>query len=121
MTLADTAVALSGVGILVTGVLALLFLRDPVAGMAQTTHRLEKLPEVMADRYVALCMLTIGATFYGDLNVIAFLFASFALMGFADAWIYARGGFPFAKHLAAGVLATVVVAIALMASGQGGA
>ena len=119
MTLEGAAIALSGMGILVTGVLALLFLRDPVAGMAQTTHRLEKLPEVMADRYIALMILTIGATLYGDMKVIAVLFASFAFMGFADAWIYARGGFSFAKHLAAGVAASIVVVVALLADGQG--
>ena len=94
MTLAGLAIALSGVGILVTGALAFAFLRDPVAGLEQTTHRAEKLPEVMTDRYIAFTILALGATVYGDLKVIALLFASFAFMGFADAWIYARGSFP---------------------------
>lgn len=119
MTLAAVAIALSGVGIVVTGALAFLFLRDPVAGMAQTTHRLEKLPEVMADRYIALAMLALGATLYGDLKVIAALFTSFAFMGFADAWIYARGGFPIAKHVGAGIAALIVVVVALLALRQG--
>ena len=119
MTLAGAAIALSGVGILVTGALALMFLRDPVAGMAQTTHRIDKLPEVMADRYIAFAMLALGATLYGDLKVIAVLFTSFAFMGFADAWIYARGGFPIAKHLGAGIAAAIVVVVALMALRQG--
>ena len=118
MTLAGLAIALSGVGILVTGALALAFLRDPVAGLEQTTHRAEKLPEVMTDRYIAFTILALGATVYGDLKVIALLFASFAFMGFADAWIYARGQFPFAKHLLAGVAATVVVVVALLALQQ---
>lgn len=119
MTLAAVAIALSGVGIVVTGALAFLFLRDPVAGMAQTTHRLEKLPEVMADRYIAFAMLALGTTLYGDLKVIAALFASFAFMGFADAWIYARGGFPVAKHVGAGIAALIVVVVALLALRQG--
>ncbi|WP_306116636.1 MULTISPECIES: hypothetical protein [unclassified Roseovarius] len=118
MTLYTAAIALSGVGILVTGALALAFLRDPVAGLEQTTHRSEKLPEVMADRYIAFTILALGATLYGDLNVIAVLFATFAFMGFADAWIYARGNFPIAKHLGAGIAALIVVAVALLAMQQ---
>jgi len=115
MTLAQVAISLSALGVLATGALSYLFLRDPVAGMAQTTHRAEKLPEVMADRYIAFTALTIGATLYGDMKVIAVLFGAFAFMGFADAWIYRRGGFPIAKHMAAGVLAMSVVVIALLA------
>ncbi len=118
MTLDGAAIALSGVGILVTGALALLFLRDPIDGLVKTNHRLEKLPEVMTDRYIAFTVLAAGATIYGDLNVIAVLFATFAFMAFADAWIYARGGFSFGKHLAAGVAASIVVAVALMAMGR---
>ena len=120
MFLDQAAIVLSGMGVLVTGVLALLFLRDPVGGMAATTHRPEKLPEVMTDRYVAFTILAIGATLYGDLNVIAVLFAAFAFMGFADAWIYARGGFPYGKHFAAGVAASIVAIVALLAKVSGG-
>lgn len=115
MTLAQAAIWLSGGGVLVTGVLALMFLRDPVSGMAATTHRAEKLPEVMTDRYIAFTILAVGATLYGDLKVIAVLFLSFSFMGFADAYIYARGGFPFAKHVGAGVAALLVAAVALVA------
>ena len=119
MTLEGAAITLSGVGILVTGALALVFLRDPIAGLTHTTHRMEKLPEVMTDRYIAFTMLTVGATLYGDLNVIAVLFTTFAFMGFADAWIYARGGFAYGKHLAAGIAASIVVIVAVLAMGQG--
>ncbi len=119
MTLTTLAIALSGAGALVTGALAFLFLRDPVAGLAQTTHRAEKLPEVMADRYVGMLVLAIGATFYGDLKVIAVLFAVFAYTGFHDAWIYARGGFPIAKHVSAGVAGMIVSIVAMIAMGQG--
>ncbi|SLN33970.1 hypothetical protein PEL8287_01656 [Roseovarius litorisediminis] len=120
MTLAGAAIALSGAGILVTGFLALMFLRDPIAGLAHTTHRAEHLPEVMTDRYIAFTILTIGATLYGDMKVIAALFATFAFMGFADAWIYARGGHPIAKHIGAGIAASVVTVVALLAIwGQG--
>lgn len=119
MTLTSLAIALSGAGVLVTGLLAVLFLRDPVAGLAQTTHRAEKLPEVMADRYVGMLILAIGATVYGDLKVIAVLFAVFAYTGFHDAWIYARGGFPIAQHVGAGAAGALVSVVAILALGQG--
>ena len=120
MTLAQLAIILSAAGVLMTGFLAVIFLRDPIAGLAQTTHRAEKLPDVMTDRYVAFAFLALGATIYGDFKVIAWLFAAFSFMGFADAWIYARGGFPIVKHVGAGVAALIVVIVALMALKTGG-
>lgn len=118
MTLMQVAIALSGAGVLVTGFLAVLFLRDPARGLKQTTHRAEKLPQVMTDRYIAFTMLAVGATFYGDMAVIAVLFTSFAFMGFADAYIYAKSGHPFKKHIGAGIAASLVVIVALAALGQ---
>lgn len=115
MSFGVLAIALSGAGILVTGLLAVVFLRDPVSGLAQTTHRLEQLPQVMTDRYIAFAGLALFATLYGDLKVIAALFAAFAFMGFADAFIYHRAGHPTAKHMAAGAAATLVVLVALFA------
>ncbi|MBI1217686.1 MAG: hypothetical protein GC186_03975 [Rhodobacteraceae bacterium] len=121
MSLATLATALSALGILVTGMLALTFLRDPAKGMAQTTHRLADLPKVMADRYVAFTALAVAATLYRDLKVIAFLFAVFAFMAFADAWIYLQGGHAIVKHLIAGIAAALVCAVALAALFQTGA
>jgi hypothetical protein len=118
MTLTQLAIALSGAGVLVTGALAVIFLRDPVAGLAHTTHRAEKLPQVMTDRYIAMTMLAVGATLYGDMAVIAVLFASFAFMAFADAWIYIRSGHPYKKHVGAGIAASLVVIVAFMALRQ---
>ncbi len=115
MTLEGAAIALSGVGIVVTGGFALLFLYDPDLAMKQTTHLSDKLPQVMTGRYAAFALLALGATLYRDLKVIAGLFAVFAFLGFADALIYATGAHPFAKHLAAGVAASIVVAVALLA------
>lgn len=115
MTMATLAVILSVGGVVVTGLLAALFIRDPQRGLVLATHRPEMLPQVMADRYTAMCFLAVGATLYGDLKVIAWLFAAFALMGCADGWIYARAGHPYMKHLLSGVAAAVVVAAALIA------
>ena len=112
-TLSTVAVTLAGAA--VTGTLATLFLRNPAQGMAQTTHHAEQLPQVMTGRYIALTLLALGATLYGDMAVIAFLFAVFAFLGFADASIYARAGRPAAKHLIAGLAALIVTAVALAA------
>ncbi len=118
MTLTQFAIILSGLGVLVTALLSLIFLRDPQAGLVQTTHRAEKLPQVMTDRYIAMTILAVGATLYKDMAVIAVLFASFAFMAFADAWIYARSGHTCKKHLGAGFAASLVVIVALAALGQ---
>ena len=100
---------------MITGLLAVAFIRDPVEGLKQTTHHLAQLPEVMADRYIAMTALAAGATWFGHPGVIAFLFTTFAFMGFADAYIYRRAGQPVMKHLAAGIAALIVVIIATLA------
>ncbi|ARE81744.1 hypothetical protein ROSMUCSMR3_00234 [Roseovarius mucosus] len=119
MSWASLAIALSGAGVLVTGTLAALFLRDPVAGMVATSHRAEQLPQVMANRYVAMLVLAVGATVYGDLKVIALLFAAFAYMAFHDSWIYARAGQAVSKHIGAGIAALIVFGVTVLAIGQG--
>ena len=120
-TLSTLALIGSGLGVAVTGTLAALFIRNPVQGMLQTTHHADQLPQVMTGRYIALTLLALGATIYGNMVVIAFLFAVFAFLGFADAFIYARAGRPMAKHLTAGITATLVTALALAAHIQTGA
>ena len=115
------ALAGSALGVAVTAALALVFIRDPVKGMVQTTHHQDQLPQVMTGRYVALAALALGATLYADMTVIAFLFAVFAFLGFADAAIYWRAGRPFLKHLIAGSTALAVMAMAIVALYQTGA
>lgn len=112
MTLATLTVLLCLGGAVVTGFLAVIFWRNPEAGMAAATHRLEKLPFVMTDRYVAFAFLALAAAWHGDPGVIAGLFVAFAFMGLADGVIYARAGFPHIKHTAAGVAAALVAAVA---------
>ncbi len=112
ISLATLAIILSGLGILVTGLLAVTFLKDPVKGMAQVTHRLEFLPQVMAGRYSGFVLLALGATLYQDLTVIAFLFAVFAFYSVYDAVIYTKAGHPYAKHLSAGVASGIVTLVA---------
>lgn len=119
MSWASLAIALSGAGVLVTGLLSALFLRDPVAGLAATTHRAEQLPQVMANRYVAMLILAVGATVYADFKVIALLFAAFSYMAFHDAWIYGHAGHSVVKHVGAGIAALNVAVVAVLAVGQG--
>jgi len=104
-----------GVTVLILALLAWAFWTDPDKGLEQTTHRLEKLPLVMADRYTAFAVLALVFTIYGDLNVLIALFAVCAFMGFADGLIYARAGHPHIKHTTSGVLSTVALAIATAA------
>lgn len=104
-----------GVTVLILAALAWAFWSDPQRGLEQTTHRLEKLPLVMADRYTAFAVLALVFTLYGDLNVLIALFAVCAFMGFADGLIYARAGHPHMKHTISGVLSTVALGIATAA------
>jgi hypothetical protein len=104
-----------GVTVVILALLAWAFWTDPDKGLEQTTHRLEKLPLVMADRYTAFAVLALVFTIYGDLNVLIALFAVCAFMGFADGLIYARAGHPHMKHTISGVLSSVALAIATAA------
>lgn len=121
MSFAGASLVLSGFGVVTTGYLAAIFLRNPQDGLLKTTHHAENLPAVMTDRYIAMTALAAGATYYGDFKVIAFLFATFAFMGFADAVIYKRAGKPISKHVTAGVAAMIVVIVALLAQFTNGA
>jgi hypothetical protein len=120
-TLTTLALVGSALGVAVTATLAAVFIRDPIKGMVQTTHHAEQLPQVMTGRYIALTALALGATLYGNMAVIAFLFAVFAFLGFADATIYARAGRPALKHIIAGCTALAVTAVAIAAIYQTGA
>lgn len=115
MSLSLLTTICGGITALILAVLAWAFWTDPDRGLDQTTHRLEKLPLVMADRYTAFAVLAVVFTIYGDLNVLIALFAVCAFMGFADGLIYARAGHPHMKHTTSGVLSTLALAIAAAA------
>ena len=115
MTLTLLTTICGGVTVLILTLLAWAFWTDPDKGLEQTTHRLEKLPYVMADRYTAFAFLALVFTIYGDLNVLIALFAVCAFMGFADGLIYARAGHPHWKHTVSGILSMVASGVAVAA------
>ncbi len=121
MDLASAATAMAWFGVAVTGGIAALCLRDPVAGLAFLTHRIEQLPHVMTDRYVALFGFSLFATLYGDLNVLIAWSLFLAFLAIADAAIYARLGKPYMKHLSSGVAALVAFAVFVAALKTNGA
>ncbi|MGI1661168.1 hypothetical protein ACRDNQ_02920 [Palleronia sp. KMU-117] len=108
------------VTVLILAAMAVAFWRDPDDGLRQTSHRIELLPRVMADRYTAFAILALVLTLHGDLAVLAAFFAVCAFMGFADGLIYARAGHPHGKHTLSGVLSTGALAITLAALATGG-
>lgn len=112
MDLPTLTIVMAAIGAIVPGVLGFVFLVNPEKGLAMATHRAELLPNVMTDRYFGLTALAIAAAFYGDLKVIAFLYAVFAFLALADTFIYARHGHEYAKHLMAGLLSLLVVLVA---------
>ncbi|MGI3184282.1 DUF4267 domain-containing protein [Nioella aestuarii] len=115
MSLSLLTTICGGITVLILALLAWAFWTNPERGLEQTTHRPEKLPTVMADRYTAFSVLALVFTIYGDLNVLIALFAVCAFMGFADGLIYARAGHPHMKHTISGVLSTVALGIAVSA------
>ncbi|MEL6205967.1 MAG: hypothetical protein AAFR47_11730 [Pseudomonadota bacterium] len=104
--------AASVIGGLVTLTLAVGFACNPQGAMEKATHRPEKLPMVMAGRYMAFTALAFGAALYGDPVPILYLFAVFSAVSFFDAWIYAREGQPWGPHAAAGAACFVTIALA---------
>lgn len=118
--LTGLALVCGAITVVILGAMALAFWRDPEVGMRQTTHRVELLPRVMADRYTAFAVLALALTLHGDLGLLAVFFGVCAFMGFADGLIYARAGQPHAKHTASGVLSVVALAVTVAAqAGEG--
>lgn len=62
---------------------------------------------MLPDRYVALGLLTAFVTWYGDLTVLAALFAVGTLIGLAEGWIYWRRVMPHSKHTDSGIMSFV--------------
>lgn len=116
-----TAHLLAWIGVAITGGIALICLPNPARGLVLLTHRMELLPQVMLDRYIAFFGFSLFVAFYGDLTVLAAWAAVLAFMAFADTVIYARIGHPFGKHLSAGIGALVVLSVALIALISNGA
>jgi hypothetical protein len=115
MTLETLVTICALITVLILSMLAFAFWTNPVRGLAQTTHRVELLPLVMADRYTAFALLALAILVFGDLRLTAAFFAICAFMGFADGLIYARAGHPHMKHTFSGVLSVIALGVTLAA------
>jgi hypothetical protein len=119
--LQTVVITLAVIGALLPAYIGALFALSPVRALPQATHRLEQLPLVMVDRYAAFALFALAAALSGDMRIVAVTFAILAVPGFGDAIIYARAGYSYQKHLAAGIGALVVSALALVAAATNGA
>ena len=115
MTLATLVTVCVLITFLILSGLAFAFWSNPARGLVQTTHRVELLPQVMADRYTAFAVLALAILAFGDLRLTASFFAVCAFMGFADGLIYARAGHPHMKHTVSGVLSVIALCVTLTA------
>ena len=113
--------ALGGLLCVVVFYLGVLFQFAPERGLAFATHRVENLTSVMANRYFSMAAIMTGSLVYGKSEVIAFTFAVTGLTPAHDAWIYARAGQPYKKHIVPAVFSTFVVIGALIVYFNSGA
>ena len=94
--------------------LGVVFQIAPERGLSSSMHTSENLPKVMANRYFSMAAIMIGSLFYGRPEVIAFVFAATGYAPAHDAWIYARSGLPYKKHVLPAVLSAYVTIGALI-------
>ena len=115
-----TVITLAAIGALIPAYLAAVFGLAPAErALAQATHRAEQLPRVMVNRYASFALFAAAAALSGDMAVTAATFAILAVPGLGDTLIYARAGHSYVKHLAAGLCALIVSALALSAASTG--
>ncbi len=114
-----TALAVFLTGIVIW--LAVLFLWAPRRGLTFATHDTENLPEVMANRYLAMALIMAGAIYNGDPGLIAFIFTATGVSAAHDAWIYARHNKPYIKHVFSAALSATVAIAALLVHLNAGA
>ncbi len=112
LVLARILVALAAVAL---AVVTVLLATNRQSGLRLIGHRVEMLPQAMLVRYGGLMLLAaVGAW----LNLRDFLLAVLivcAVIGFGDAFIYRRAGWPFRLHLIVGGLATLGALLAFFA------
>ena len=115
-TWSTAAYACVGLTVVSMAVLAWAFWQSPEKGFALSTHTLENLPTVMADRYVSFGLITLGAAIIGGMSMLAWVFLVGAFMGLADGWIYWRAKLKHAKHTASGLMSAVAAFVCYMAA-----
>lgn len=123
MTLSLSVTVLLWITVALVGYMAWMFATNPERGLQVTTHRFEKLPYVMANRYTSFAILGVGMILFGDYRIIAVYFLSGAIMALSDGVLYARAGQSYIRHLASGtfsILATIVSSLAWVTTQAGG-
>ncbi len=114
MTILITTITILGAVLsLVVFYIGVLFLIAPERGLKFSTHRAENLTSVMANRYFMMAAMMAGSLVYAKPEVIAFVFFVTGLTPVHDAWIYARNGQPFSKHIPPAVMSALMVIGAL--------
>jgi hypothetical protein len=115
-----TVITLAGIGALIPAYIAAVFALAPAdVALAQATHRRDELPRVMVNRYATFALFGGAAALSGDMMIISATFAILSVPGLGDTLIYARRGHSYVKHLAAGLGALLVSALALFAAPTG--
>ncbi|MBO6775278.1 MAG: hypothetical protein JJ897_07190 [Marinibacterium sp.] len=97
------------------GLVTVLLAMNKTSGLKLIQHRVDMLPQALLVRYGGLTVLALIAAWLNAPRMLAAMLASFALIGFGDAFIYRRAGHPFWLHLAGAVLAAVGAILALFA------
>lgn len=98
-----------------TAFFGMMFALNPERGMRLASHWPERLPLVMADRYIGTAFLLLGVLVFGSYGLLAWFLAVVGIAGLGDVYIYARAGRPVAPHLTASMLYGVAAVLALTA------
>lgn len=93
-------------------VIAIMLALNSMSALKWIGHRVEILPQAMLVRYGGMALLAACAAWLGLPALLTSTLLVFAVIGFGDAFIYRRAGYPFKLHLAAGGTALVLAALA---------
>ncbi len=109
---ADLAIYMAYAGGAVTFCLGLVFLISPARGLDITRHTADKLPLIMAGRYMFMTMMAVAAGIAGQSQTIALVFIGLAGVAFFDTLVYAQAKRAVMPHFLAGIGALLVVCAA---------
>lgn len=91
--------------------------RQKQTGLKLIQHRAEMLPQAMLVRYASAAILAVIASFIGAPKMLFAMLLMIAVIGFGDAYIYRRAGYPHWMHLGLGGAALIGAFFALFSIG----